>query len=56
MTLNLDSSIFNVDATERDADSAVAWLRKAIDAAEASNQAGENAVVKAALAIGWKKP
>lgn len=42
-------------ATEAEADSAIKCLRRAIDAAENSNQAGENAVVKAASAIGWRR-
>lgn len=37
-------------ATEAQADAAIAVLRRAIDAAENSNQAGENAVVMMAAA------
>lgn len=39
------------DATEADAEWAIAALRRAIEAAENSNQAGENAVVRAARAL-----
>lgn len=45
-----------VNASEEDAEAAIQHLLKAIDAARNSNQAGENAVVKAAAAIGWRKP
>lgn len=43
-----------MNATERQAERAIAVLKRAIDAAENSNQAGEDAVVKAAIAIGFK--
>lgn len=43
----------NRNATEAEADRAIAYLERAIDAAQNSNQAGENAVVKAAMAIGF---
>lgn len=39
------------NATEAEADAAIAILERAIDAARNSNQAGENAVVRAAKAI-----
>ncbi|MGX7895485.1 hypothetical protein [Tsuneonella sp. HG222] len=42
-------------ATEREADKAIAHLKRAIDAAENSNQYGEDAVVEAAMAIGFKR-
>lgn len=43
-----------MNATEQQAERAIAVLKRAIDAAENSNQAGENAVVKAAMAIGFQ--
>jgi len=43
------------NATEQEADRAIAFLKRAIDAAENSNQAGENAVVEAAEAIGFRR-
>lgn len=45
----------NPPATEQEADKAIAYLKRAIDAAENSNQHGEDAVVKAAMAIGFKR-
>ena len=39
------------DATEQDAEAAIVILKRMIDAAENSNQAGENAVVKAVRAF-----
>ena len=39
------------NASEAEADAAIAVLEKAIDAARNSNQAGENAVVRAAAAL-----
>jgi hypothetical protein len=42
-------------ATEHQAERAITYLKKAIDAAENSNQAGENAVVRAAEAIGFDR-
>lgn len=39
------------DATEAEADAAIVVLERAIEAARNSNQAGENAVVRAAAAI-----
>lgn len=44
-----------VNATEDEAERAIACLKRAIDAAENSNQAGENAVVRAAEAIGFRR-
>lgn len=50
------------NATEQQAEAAIKLLKQAIEAAENSNQAGENAVVRAAAALraaakpppGWK--
>lgn len=39
------------NATEQEAEAAIKILKRAIDAAENSNQAGENAVLRAAKAI-----
>lgn len=44
-----------VNATEEQAERAIVHLRRAIEAAENSNQAGENAVVRAAEAIGFRR-
>lgn len=43
------------NATEQEAERAIAHLKRAIEAAENSNQAGENAVVRAAEAIGFRR-
>jgi hypothetical protein len=43
------------NATEDEAGRAIAHLKKAIEAADNSNQAGENAVVRAAEAIGFRR-
>lgn len=41
-------------ASEAEAEAAIKHLELAIEAARNSNQAGENAVVRAASAIGWR--
>lgn len=42
-------------ATEQQAERAISFLKRAIEAAQNSNQRGEDSVVKAAEAIGFRR-